>query len=95
MKKKYELTILSRIDSKVSEFKQYLDKITKDRNIKLDIEEVKENYSLAYPILEQDKATFYYGTLYGDEEDVKEVIQIFNINEDVLRYLLVISNDNK
>jgi small subunit ribosomal protein S6 len=87
--KQYELTVLLKKDNKEGE--SHIEALLKGVGIK----KVKANSwgvkPLAYPIKKQTEAIYVYFEFEAEPKTVKEIEQKLNLNETILRNLLVIA----
>ena len=95
--KEYELSVVFHPDLEMN-LDPALDKVKKiieQNGGKIDKEENEGKKRLAYPINGQDFAIYYYFNLSLSAEAPAKISSVFNITDEILRYLLVRVDERK
>lgn len=88
----YNLTLVLKADLDERIRKGFLDSITKKilgSDGKIEKEDLWGNRDLAYPIKKQTKGYYAHYQITSDPKNVKGLDKTLNLEEDILRYLLV------
>ncbi len=90
--KKYELTIITRLNPKTKKGELDLEKIKKviTNSGKVIQEKAWGKKSLAYPIQKETSGYYYWFSFEADPSKVSQLDNILKLNENVIRHLLVI-----
>ena len=88
----YYLTLVLKPELSEKESKDLLDSMTKrllGLDGKIEKEDLWGNRDLAYPIMKQTKGYFAHYEISADPKNAKGLDKILQVEEDILRYLLI------
>ncbi|KUK82657.1 MAG: 30S ribosomal protein S6 [Microgenomates bacterium 39_6] len=90
--KKYELTIVTRLNPKTKKGEADLEKIKKTINDvgKVDQEESWGKKNLAYPIQKETTAHYYWFAFEADPGKISHLDNVLKLNDNIIRHLLIV-----